>query len=113
MMLPSSGTVAPSREHAIREQRTGKRPIDADVLLAGCARGRDLPADDILAREFDDLLLRRVTCRAIGRTAVRRQLIDARALLPVLPENGGGASCLLRHFDIPRRVSPSSLISSP
>ena len=92
MMFPSSGTVGAVGEHAVGEQRPRERPIDADVLLAGGARRRNLPSDDVLAGASDDLFLRRVAGRAIRGTAVGRQLIDARALLPVLPEDRAGAS---------------------
>ena len=84
MMLPSSGTVAPFCEHAIRQQRPGERTIDADVLLTARRSWRRSssrrPPDP---NNSDDLALRRVAGGAIDRAAVRRQLVDARALLPV------------------------------
>ena len=83
---------------ARREQRARDRTIDVDVPLPGLAGSGDLPADDVLAGELRQLGLDRIAFGARCRPALRRQLVEARRLAPMLQQHlGGSARVLLVH----------------
>ncbi len=67
--------------HHFGEDASGHRAVDVDVLLAGGAGGRDLPAEQSFGRIFLDRRLDRIALDAVARpqpaSSRRRGLVPA------------------------------------